>query len=174
MFLPGFLRAIGHRPAHDVADLRDLVNAHERVHFRHQLRQLVAKALRQAAGNNDGLAALVRIAQLDGLKNRVHAFFLRGINERTGVDDDGVGLRGVIRDLDAALEQRAEHDLGVHEIFGAAKGNKSDPQRSFTGNFFCHRRISLRETAWPVENYFTAARAPRRWSGWNSWKYFPR
>src|ERR1017187_1146985 len=143
MFLPGFLRTICHRPAHDVADLRDLVNAHERVHFRHQLRQFVAEALRQAAGNNDGLAAPVRIAQFDGLKNRVRAFFLRGINERTGVDDDGVGLRGVIRDLDTALEQRAEHDFGVHEIFGAAKGNKADAQRLGTGIFLRHRRQSL-------------------------------
>jgi hypothetical protein len=50
-------RAIGDGLAHDVADLRDLVNAHERVHFGQELGQFVAEALRQAAGNDDGLAA---------------------------------------------------------------------------------------------------------------------
>ena len=171
---PNFFRPAGNRLAYDVADLRHLVNAHERVHFRHELGQFIAEPLRQAAGNDDGLAALVRIAQFDGFENRVHAFLLRRVNEGTGVDDDGVGLRGVIGDLDAALEQRAEHDFGVHQIFGAAERNQADAQRLGTGIFLRHRRISLRETALPVENYFTAAPAQRRWSGWNWWKQFPR
>ena len=46
-----FPRPIGNRLAHDVTDLRDLVNAHERVHFGHQLGQFFAEALRQAAGH---------------------------------------------------------------------------------------------------------------------------
>ena len=80
------------RLADDVPDLRDLVNAHEGVHFRHEFGQFFAKTLGEAAGNDDGLAAPVRVAQFDGFEDRVHAFLLRGINEGTGVDDDGVGL----------------------------------------------------------------------------------
>ena len=47
---------------------------------------------------------MVRFAQLGGFENGVHAFLLRGVNERAGVDDDGVGLRGVIGDFDAAFQ----------------------------------------------------------------------
>ena len=59
----------GHGLLHDVADLRDLVNAHERVHFGQQFGQFVAKTLRQAAGNDEawprwfGLAQLRRIRE---------------------------------------------------------------------------------------------------------------
>jgi hypothetical protein len=45
-------------------------------------------------------------------------------------------MRGVIRDLDAALHQRAEHDLGVHQIFGATERNQADAQRTGFGFFF--------------------------------------
>ncbi len=139
-------RPVVQRLAHDVADLRDLVNAHERVHFRHEPGQFVAETLRQAAGNDDGLAALIGVAQFDGFENGVHALLLRGINEGAGVDDDGVGLRGVVGDFDAALEQRAEHDFGVHQIFGAAKGNQADAQRAFPGIFLRHSRRRLAES----------------------------
>src|ERR1019366_6565655 len=116
--LPG---AIDHGPAHDVTDLRDLVNAHERVHFGHEPGQFLAKPLRETAGDDDSLAAPVRVAQFDGFEDRVHALLLRRINEGTGVDDDGVGVRSIICDFDAAVHQRTEHYFGVHEIFGAAK-----------------------------------------------------
>jgi hypothetical protein len=42
----------------DFRDLRDLVNAHEGVHFRQQFGQFIAETLRQTAGNDDGLAAI--------------------------------------------------------------------------------------------------------------------
>ena len=71
-----------------------------------------------------------------GFEDRVHALLLRGVNERAGVDDDGVGLRGVVGDFDAVLQQRAEHDFGVHEILGAAERNQADAQRAFRWNFF--------------------------------------
>ena len=155
MFLIHLPRAIGHRTAHDFTDLRDLVNAHERVHFRQKFGQFLAEALRQAAGNDNGLAALIRVAQLDGFENRVHAFFLCGINERAGVDDDSVSLCGVVGDFDAVLEQCAEHDFGVHKVFGAAEGNQADAQRTVTGILFRHERSKLRELAAGVENYLT-------------------
>src|ERR1035437_9240688 len=145
MFTSSFLRAIGDGFAHDFANLRDLVNTHERVHFGHEPGEFVAEPLRETAGNDDGLAAMIRLAQLDGFKNRVHALLLRGVNEGAGVDDEGVGLRSVIRDFDTALEQRAEHDFGVHEIFGAAERNEADAEGFGTGFFFCHRRKSLAE-----------------------------
>ena len=91
MFPPSF-RAAGNGLADDVRDLRHLVNAHERIHFGQQLRQFVAEPLRQAAGNDEAWPRFLAVAHLDGFENRVHAFLLRGVNERAGVDDDGVGL----------------------------------------------------------------------------------
>ena len=139
MFPSNFARPVFHA-LHDFADFRHLVNAHERVHFRHEFGQFVAEPLRQAAGNNDRLAPPVRVAQFHGFENGIHALLLRGVNERAGVDDDGIGLRGVIGDFDAAFQQGAEHDFGVHQILGAAERNQADAQRVFTGIFLRHSR----------------------------------
>ena len=197
-----FLRPAGDGLAHDVTHLRDLVNAHEGVHLGHELGKFLAETLRKTARNDDGLAALVRVAQLDRFKNRVHALLLRGVNEGAGVDDDGVGARGVVGNIHAAFHERAEHDFGVHEILGAAERNHADAQpacagrlrpggRFFTRIYLRHSRRRLAEF-WRVaimgnssrrrsprqiksaENYFTASRAERRWSGRHWWKWFPR
>ena len=149
-----FTRPVFQRLVHDVADLRDLVNAHESVHFGHQFWQFVAEPLGQAAGNDDGLAAIGRVAQLNGFENGIHALLLRGVNKGAGVDDDGVGLRGVIGDLDAAFEERAEHDFGVHEIFGAAERNQADPQRFFAAR---SQENQTTQSGGEVENYLPAA-----------------
>ena len=164
-----------HRLFDDVRNLRDLVNTHERIHFGQEFGQFVAETLRQAARNNQALAVIGHFPDLGRFENRVHAFFLCGVNERAGVDDDRVGLRGVIGDFHAAFQERTEHDFGVHKILGAAERNQPDAQwafalwlsprrslrrslgrphqRVFTGMFFRHRRIKLREAAVGVENY---------------------
>ena len=127
----------------DVGDLGDLVNAHEGVHFGKELGQFVAKTLRQAAGDDQALAAVLRLAHFGGFEDGVHAFLLRGVNERAGVDDDDIGLRGVIGDLDAVLQQRAEHDLGVHQVLGAAEGDQADAHGPLFGFWLRHRNCSV-------------------------------
>ena len=47
----------------DLCDLRDLINAHERIHFRKQLRQFVTEPLRQASRDDQSLAAVFGFAQ---------------------------------------------------------------------------------------------------------------
>ena len=136
---PNLFRSPGHRLFDDVRDLRDLVNAHERVHFGQELGQFVAETLRQAAGNDEAWPRLFAVADLGGFEDGVHAFLLRGVNERAGVDDDGVGLRGVVGDFHAAFQERAEHDFGVHQIFGAAERNQADAQRAVIGIFSSSR-----------------------------------
>jgi hypothetical protein len=135
------------RLLHDLADLRDLINAHERVHLGEQLGQFLAEALRQAAGDDQPLTTIAGLAHFGGFEDRVHAFLLRGINEGTRVDDHDVGLGGVIRDLDAVLEQRAEHDLGVHQIFGATERDQPDLQRVGRVFSLCHRTTNLSKAA---------------------------
>ena len=125
----------------DVGDLRDLIDAHEGVHFRHEFWQFIAKPLRKAARNNNRLAAIFRLPKLNGFKNRVHAFFLGRIDEGTGVDDDGIGLSGVVGDFNAGFKQGTEHDFGIHQIFGAAQRNQPDAQRSIATRLGSRRRV---------------------------------
>ena len=144
MFLPNSLRPPRHRLPHDVGDLRDLVDAHERIHFGKKLRQFVAKTLRQATGNNQPLTAIPRFADFRRFENRVHAFLLRGINERAGVYDHHVRLGGVVGDFHAVLEQRPEHDFSIHQVLGATERNQADADGAFLGIFLRHKPRRLR------------------------------
>jgi hypothetical protein len=67
-----------------------------------------------------GLAKFVRF------ENGIDTFFLGGVDERAGVDDDHVGAGGVIGDFDAALHQRTEHDLGIDQVLGATEADQAD------------------------------------------------
>jgi hypothetical protein len=141
---------VGKRLTNHLADLGDLIDAHECVDFGQEFRQFVAKALRHAAGNDQRLAPILGLAQFGGLKDGIHAFLLRGVDERAGVDDERVGLSRVVCHLHAPFEQRAEHDLGVHQIFGATQGNQAYSHGAFCGIHLHQRTRNLREvaTAW--------------------------
>ena len=75
----------------NVRDLRDLIDAHEGIDFRQELGQIVAKALRQAARNNEALGRVGPPADGIGFQDGVNAFLLRGIDEGAGIDNDNVG-----------------------------------------------------------------------------------
>ena len=124
-----FFRATRDGLADDVADLRDLINAHERVDLGEKFRQLIAKALREAPGDDQPLTAMLHVAHGGGFEDRIDALFLRGVDERTGVDDDHIGSRSVVGHFNAILEEGAEHDFGIDEILGAAQGNQADAPR---------------------------------------------
>ncbi len=59
-------------------------------------------------------------------QDRIDRFFLGRINERARVYDQNVGLVGGRRNFHAALQHASEHELGVHQIFGAAKTDHAD------------------------------------------------
>ena len=122
------LGAAGDGLLDDLADLRDLVDAHEGVDLGDEPGQIIAEALRKTARDDEGLASVAGFADFVGIEDSVDALLLRGVDERTGVDDDRVRLGGVVGDLDAALEERAEHDLGVDKVLGAAEGDQADPE----------------------------------------------
>jgi hypothetical protein len=79
----------------------------------------------------------VGFADFSGFQNRIDAFFLRRVNERASIDDNNIGLRRFVRNFDAILQQRAEHDLSIDQILGAAQRDQADPQWIFL-NFFLH------------------------------------
>ena len=116
------------------------IAVHTHVNHAQQVTPLVGKAVR-------------KLLEMGFRDVRNQGVLLRGVNKRAGVDDDGVGLRVVVRDFNAVLEQRAEHDFGVHQIFGATERNQADPQRAAGGIWCRHRRIKLRKPAGGVENY---------------------
>jgi hypothetical protein len=89
----------------DLTHLSDLIDAHEGIDFRQQLREFLAKTLRQAARHDHALVWIAGIAKLRGLQNGIDAFFLRGINERTGVHDHRVRLLRIVDNLHASAEQ---------------------------------------------------------------------
>lgn len=117
----------------DFIDAFDLVHAHEGIDFRKQLREFLAKTLRQTTGNDQALAAILRFPHLGGFEDGIDALFLRGVDEGAGVDDHDVGAGGVVCDFDAFLHERAEHDFGVHQVFGATERNQAD----FDRRLFC-------------------------------------
>ena len=108
------------RVSDDLSDSGNLVNAHERIHLGKELGEFLAKTLRQAAGNDNPLATVLSLAQLGGFQDGIDAFLLRGIDEGAGIDDDHIRLRGVVGNFGAIFQQRAEHDLGVHQVLCAA------------------------------------------------------
>ena len=132
----------------DRDDVRDLVEADERV----DLRQLDA-----ALGTfDDGQGALVALGHATsddkllaflaggGLAvahhiNGFEGFVLRRVDEGAGVDDDHVGFRGVGSHGHAGLGEVADHDLGIDQVLGAAKGNEA--------YFYGHGGIRSREGA---------------------------
>ena len=99
-----FCAARCQRLPHDLGHLRHLVDAHESVHFGQQLGQFLPKPLRQAAGYNQALAAVVGLAHLSRFEDGIHALLLGGIDEGAGIDDHGVGLVRIVGDLHAVFE----------------------------------------------------------------------
>jgi len=68
-------------------------------------------------------------------KDCVHALFLRGIDERAGINDQGVGFGGIIRNFHAVLQERAEHDLRVTKFLAQPK--EMSPTRTGCCLRFC-------------------------------------
>ena len=131
--------------------LLHLVNAHEHIHLGHQLGQLVTITLRHAPGHDESLTPTRGFAQGAVLQNGIHRLLLCGVDEGTGVDDHRVGLGRIVDDLDAFSEERSEHDLGVHQVFGASEGNESHTAGTGDRFFRRSRRLAHRTRSLAVQ-----------------------
>ena len=107
----------------DLRDLFNLVDAHEGVHFGEEFGQFVAKTLRETAGDDEALAPVLGFAEFAGFEDGIDAFFLGGVDEGAGIDDDDIGAGGVVGDLDTFFDKRAEHNFGIDEVLGATEGD---------------------------------------------------
>src|ERR1043166_10298029 len=100
-----FYTSLGESLLDDLGDLGDLIDADEGIDLRQEFGQLLAKALGQTAGNDEALAWIAGLAQFGGLEDGIDAFLLSGIDKGTGVDDQNVGLAGIVGDFQTVLEE---------------------------------------------------------------------
>ena len=107
---------------HNRAKLAHLIESDERIDFRQLRAQFVREPLRHAAAHDQSLMwPLIKSALLMRAENRIDRFLLGRIDERTGVHHQHIGLLCVRRDFHSALQNAAEHDLGVDQILGATE-----------------------------------------------------
>jgi hypothetical protein len=115
----------GGRPAQRFDDGGDIAGAEDGVDLRNLGLQLVAVALGQAAGDDEGLTG-PGLLELGHLQNGVHRLLLGLVDERAGVDDQHLGPGGVARQLVARLLGQPEHHLGIDEVLRAPERDHSD------------------------------------------------
>ena len=120
-----FSARVVERLRHDFGNAPQVVHADHGVHVRAGLEDAFAIPLREAAGNDDGLAAAV-LLELAGAEDRGDRLLAGVLDERAGVDDDGVGLVDLDADVEAALVQLRGHDLEIDEILRAAQRDEAD------------------------------------------------
>src|SRR5262249_56212111 len=101
-------------------DLRHFTRAEDRVDLRNFLLQLVAIALRHAAGD-DQFPAPSGLLPLRHLEDGVDRFLFRGIDERARVHDEDVRRRLVARQFVARLLGETEHHFRVDEVLGTTE-----------------------------------------------------
>ena len=106
--------------------LFQFASAHDRVHFRNVLANVVAESFDQAAGDHQLAGAAVGLVPRH-FQDRVHGFLLSAGNEGAGVYHDDIGVFGARNQLRSGLRQHAHHHFAVDQILRAAQADKTDP-----------------------------------------------
>ena len=106
-------------------DRLEFVGAEDGVDFRDLLPQFIAVALDQAACH-DQAASPADTLVLGSLEDRIDRLLLGRFDEAAGVDDQCLGLAGILRQLVPAGLEQPHHDLAVNQVLRAAQANESD------------------------------------------------
>ena len=117
----------------------DLIEAKEGVDFGKLGGEIGGVTLREAPSDNkllSGLGTMESTAVC--LEDCTDALLLGGINEAARINQNHIGIVGLGGELIAVEFGIAEHDLGIDEIFGAAKADKAD-LAGFGGGGMGHR-----------------------------------
>jgi hypothetical protein len=99
--------------------------ANDGVHFRDVLADLIAESLDETSGD-DQLLRLACGLVPGHFKDGVDRFLLGTLDERTGVDDDDVGIFGAAGQFGASAGEQAHHDLAVDKVLGAAEAHEAN------------------------------------------------
>ena len=111
--------AVGQR-AERLHDTAVAAGAHDAVHLRQFLRQLLLIALGQAAGHQD-LTHKALFFQVCHRQNGVDGLLLGAVNKAAGVDDHHVRAGLFVLQGDTRITAQGHHLLGIHQILGAAQ-----------------------------------------------------
>ncbi len=97
-------------------------------------------ALHQAAGHHQ---ANLRPARLDPgqLQDGVHRLFAGRLDEAAGIDQQQIGGGRRTRHLPARPGEPPQHDFRVHQVLGAAKGDRVNPFFVFCFLFFVIQNV---------------------------------
>jgi hypothetical protein len=87
--------------------------------------QLFTEALREAAGDYD-FSHPALLLLLDGVAYCINRFGFGGCDEATGVDNDDIGVVGILVNDEAGLCDLRQHPFAIDHIFWTAEGDKSD------------------------------------------------
>ena len=108
-----------------VDDPREARGAEDPVDLGHLLEDVPAVPLGEAAGDDEG-AARAALLQFGQLEDRVDRLLAGAIDEGARVDDDALGVLGVLGERKSGLGQHAEHELGIDLILRAAERRQVD------------------------------------------------
>jgi hypothetical protein len=89
------------------------------------IEQLSADSLREAAGDDDFSHPALSLL-LDGVAYRTNRFGFGGCDEATGVDNDDVGVIGILGNNEAGLCYLRQHPFAIDHIFWTAEGDEAD------------------------------------------------
>ena len=104
---------------------RVLAHAHQQIDLRHIGHELFFVALGQTARSHQHLAFAGALV-FGHLQQSVDALLLGGVDEAAGVDDQHLRFLFICGNGIAVLLQDGEHQLRIHPVFAAAKGNHAD------------------------------------------------
>ena len=104
-------------------DLAVAAGAHDAVHLRQLLQDLLLVALGQAAGDQDLAHPALGLLLAHG-QNVVNGLALGGVDEAAGVDDHQLHVLRLRAELPARLGHQVHHLLAVHLVLGAAQGDE--------------------------------------------------
>ena len=118
-------RALLQNLPHNRSDAWHLVQTDNGVNLGQIAAQLLRISLRQAA-SHDQCPALAGFTELVQLENRINGFLLGLVDEPAGINDQYIGLFGVVSQDHPVARERAEHDFAVHEVLGATEADQPD------------------------------------------------
>jgi hypothetical protein len=88
-------------------------------------------SLGKAAGDDDFLD-MALLFSFDGVIDGVEGFCFGGCDEAAGIDDNDIGVIGVLGYTEAGLGYEGEHSFAINHIFWAAEGDEADGSPVFT------------------------------------------
>ena len=107
---------------HSFKNALDFAGAHDSIHFRNLLEDLIAVPLDQAAGD-DELFGRAEFLVLGHFQDGVHGLFLRGLDKAAGIHDKDFRFIGARCEFVARAGESAHHDLAIDKVLRASEAD---------------------------------------------------